>query len=180
MLRVGERTAIQAGEMTFTKLTLTATTALIALVATALLIGPAGAAEAPTRADYVRVAEPICKRNTVANQRLLKGVRGKIRRNRLKPAGRQFARAARAFGAAVRKIARLPRPTEDVAALSRWIKLLNKQAIYLRGISKSLLAGNRFKSQRLSVLLVRNATQANNAVLRFGFRQCRVRPGLVT
>lgn len=164
------------------KLTPTATAALAlaaTLAAAAFLVAPASA-EAPTRDEYVQLAEPICKRNTNANQRLLKGVRGKIRRNRLRPASRQFARAARAFLAAVRQISRLPRPVEDRATLARWIKLLRTQVIYLRGIAKALRAGNRFKSQRISVLLLRNANQANNTVLRFGFRWCKVRPGLAT
>lgn len=155
-------------------------TALVAAVALAALLGAPASAEAPTQQQYVQRAEPICKRNTLANQRLLRGVKGKIARNRLRPASRQFARASRAFLGAVRQISRLPRPVDDRATIATWIKQLRTQVVYLRGIAKALRAGNRYQSQRISVQLLRNANRANNTVLRFGFRWCKVRPGLAT
>jgi hypothetical protein len=154
--------------------------ALVAVLALAALVVAPASAEAPTRDQYVQSAEPICKRNTLANQRLLRGVRRLIQRNQLRPASRRFARASQAFGRAVRQLTRLPRPVDDRPTVARWIKLLRKQTAYLSHIARALRAGNRFKSQRISVLLLRNANQANNAVLRFGFHWCRVRPGLVT
>lgn len=148
---------------------------MAALAATALLVAPAGAAEAPTRAQYVSVAESICKRNTAANQRQLSAARRLIRKNRLKPAGRRLNRVARALMVTVRQLARRPRPTEDAATLGRWIKQLKQQANYTRAISKALLGGNRFRASRLEVQRSRNAGQANRTVLVFGFRACRVR-----
>lgn len=158
------------------KLTLTTTAIAAGLAATALLVAPAGAAEAPTRAEYVSAAELICKRNTAANQRQLSVARRLIRKNRLKPAGRRIIRVYRALVGTVRQLSRQPRPTEDAATLGRWIRQLKQQANYTRAISKALLGGNRFRASRLEVQRSGNARQANRTVLFFNFRACRVQP----
>lgn len=130
--------------------------------------------EGPTRAEYKAAVEPICKRNKQANSRILKGVRGQVQRGRLVPAGRRFIFASRALTKAVRQIARVPRPPEDVARLKRWITYLNRERIYLLWIGKALIRNNKFQAQKLAVQLNRNNNRANNVVIAFGFRECRI------
>ena len=129
-----------------------------------------------TRADFIRTAEPICARDTRRNVRILKGVRKQVREGKLAPAGRRFTRATRAFTQTLRAVLGIPRPAEDRQLLNRWIKYLIKQRSYLAQISKALGNDDGFQAQRLSLLLIRNANQANQSVRGYGFRHCLIRP----
>lgn len=152
-----------------------------ALLGASLLLGAPGAIgaeeeeeEGPTRAEYKAAVEPICKRNKQLNSRVLKGVRRQVQANRLVPAGKRFIFASRALTKAVRQIARVPRPPEDVARLKRWITYLNRERVYLLWIGKALIRNNKFQAQKLAVQLNRNNNRANNVVIAFGFRECRI------
>lgn len=50
-----------------------------------------------SRDEYVEAVEPICRANTEANEKILAGVRSKVRSGTLNAAARQFASAARAL-----------------------------------------------------------------------------------
>ena len=71
---------------------------LVLAVAMALLvIVPAAiAAEGElTRDEYVAKVEPICKQNSDANSRILKGVKEQVtKKDELVPAGKRFIRAS--------------------------------------------------------------------------------------
>src|SRR4051812_34656893 len=99
-------------------------TAAISLAAMALLpAATAAAEEGPTRAQYVEQVDPICQANTKANKRILKNAKTKARSKSAKTvreAGSQFIQASRAFGAAEKKIAAVPRPPADDARLLKW------------------------------------------------------------
>ena len=129
-----------------------------------------------TRAGYIRALEPICARNARQSTRILKGVRKQVARGQLAPAARRFARATRAFSKTVRQVLAVQRPAEDRSTLTPWIKLLKRQRSYLAQITTALKQGNRYQAQRLSVLLMRNADQANSTVTGYGFKQCLIRP----
>ena len=49
------------------------------------------------RASYKEAVEPICKANTEANEKILKGVRQQVKQEMLKPAGAKFTKAAKAL-----------------------------------------------------------------------------------
>ena len=54
------------------------------------------AAEGDTDTDeYAERVEPICKANTEANSRILKGVKDQVKQGKLVPAGKRFIRARR-------------------------------------------------------------------------------------
>ncbi len=143
---------------------------LAAIAATAL-----GATDPEqTREGYVAQVEPICKTNTKANERVLKGVRKLVRRGRLRPAAAHFARAAAAFGRATGQIAAVPQPVADAARLTKWIGLLRKERSLLAQIGQALRAGKKGKAQRLSVKLTHNGNVANNTVLGFEFHYCLI------
>lgn len=142
--------------------------ALLAAVPVAL------AAEEPTRDEYVTKVEPICKANTAANSRILKGVKRQVQKGKLALAGTRFIRASRALGKSVAQIAKVPRPEADAAKLTKWIGYLKSEKSFLRLIGKALKSGNKFKAQKLAVKLNRNNNKANNTVISFGFDECRI------
>jgi hypothetical protein len=151
---------------------------LAALGCAALLAcgGLAAAAAEQTREGYVAEVEPICKSNTVANERILKGVRTEIRRGKLKLAGGRFKAASAAFGRAVKQIAAVPQPESDRTRLGRWLGYLDDETKYLGEIGKALKAEKKIKAQRLSVLLNHNGNLANLQVLGFEFVYCEIKP----
>jgi hypothetical protein len=147
-----------------------------ALLCAAALAGAAFGATDPeqTREGYVAQAEPICKTNTKANERIFKGVRKLIRQGKLKLAAAHFAKAAAAFGKATSEIAAVPQPVPDAARLNKWIGLLRKERSLLAKIGAALRAGKKARAQRLSVKLTHNGNTANNTVLGFEFHYCLI------
>lgn len=127
-----------------------------------------------TRAEYVERVEPICKSNTEANSRILKGVKGQVQKGQLVPAGKRFVRASGALGKAVGKIDAVPRPAADAAKLTKWIGYLQNEKRFLQQIGQSLKAGNKVRAQKLAVKLNDNNTDANNIVISFGFDECKI------
>jgi hypothetical protein len=128
----------------------------------------------PTRDEYVAVVEPICKANTEANARILKGVKTQVKQGQLVPAGKRFIRAATALGKSVRQIAAEPQPSADVVKLEKWIGYLKQEKVFLQKIGKALKAQNRFQAQQYAVKLNKNNNRANNTVISFGFDHCRI------
>ena len=149
----------------------------IAMLGCAVLLAAAALAAtdpAQTRDGYVEQAEPICKTNTKANERILDGVRKEIRQGKLGLAAAKFKRAAAAFGKATRELSAVPQPVEDQAKLTKWLGLLGKEKSLLSQIGQALKAEKKSKAQSLSVKLTHNSNAANNAVLGFDFNYCLI------
>jgi hypothetical protein len=153
---------------------------IAALIALAASASPAHAAEEPTRAEYKADVEPICKANTKANENILAGVRSKVQRGKLGPAGRQFTRASTALKNTLRQLKAVPKPPADVERLTEWLKRIGDQATLLQKIGKALIDGNRRKAETLSVKLVSGARLTNAIVVSFGFHYCRFEPSKYT
>ncbi len=128
----------------------------------------------PTRDEYAAAVDPICRRNSEANSRILKGVKGQVKGGQLVPAGKRFVRAAAALGKAVRQIAAVPQPSADKAKLGKWIGYLKREQVYLQKIGRYLKAGKKGEAQHEAVQLNSNNSHANNTVVGFGFRDCRI------
>ncbi|MEX2448651.1 MAG: hypothetical protein WD404_07905 [Solirubrobacterales bacterium] len=147
----------------------------LALTLAALLVVPAAAGGAElTREGYVAKLEPICKANTRANLRILKGVKGQVQQGKLVPAGKRFIRASGALGRSVTQMAKVPKPSADTIKLNRWFGFLRSEKEYLRKIGKALKQKNKFAAQKQAVQLNRNNNKANNTVISFGFKECRI------
>jgi len=127
-----------------------------------------------TRPEYVERVEPICKSNTEANSRILKGVKEQVKQDKLVPAGKRFVRASAALGTAVRKIAAVPQPSADAAKLTKWVGYLKNEQSFLQKIGTALKANQKGKAQKLAVKLNDNNTDANNIVISFGFDECKI------
>jgi hypothetical protein len=154
---------------------------LLALVAAVLLTAAvltAGAlavtSPTQTRETYVAQVEPICKKNTKANEQILAGVRKEVKKGQLAVAAGQFKRASAAFGKAVKQIAAVPQPPADVAKLTKWLGYLEGEQKLLGEIGKALKAGKKSRAQTLSVRLTHNGNLANNSVLGFEFNYCLI------
>jgi hypothetical protein len=141
----------------------------------AVLLGSAtlvGAAEGPTRVEYVGRLESVCKPDAEATQRAMQGARTDIKAERLAVAAGKFGKAARIFGSTVNEIAQVPRPPADTTRLARWFEYLRKQEAYLRDITAELKADHAIKAQRLIARFIHSGNLANNVVLAFGFNYC--------
>lgn len=152
----------------------------IALCLTALAVvaplAAAGAAEAPTRPEYVAQLERICKPRSDATQRAVRGFRADVRRERLARAATKFRRAKRIFAATVRAISSVPRPPADRRTLARWFTRLRSEIRYLGRIVSTLRASNVARFQRVSARFIREGNRANNVIVSFGFSYCSFKP----
>jgi len=152
---------------------------LLAAALAALWVGaPLAAAEAPggQREAYVARAEPICKANVLANKQIFKGVKTMVKKGKLKPASRHFARAARAFAKTIGQLEAVPQPPEYQSKLKAWFGLLRTEKEIIAKIGKALAVEDRNRAESFSTELNHNSNKANNAVLSFGFNYCRIEP----
>lgn len=152
---------------------------VVALGAFAMLFAlpfAAGAQGEVTRGEYRAAVEPICKTNTNANNRILKGVRAKVKAEKLKAAASQFARASAALRKALDQLRAVEQPPADQRTLARWFGYVNAQADLLMTLSKKLAANQRVAASRLVARLNTNANLANSTVLAFNFNHCRIKP----
>jgi hypothetical protein len=150
------------------------------LVAALALSAPpalaAEAAEAPTRAEYVERLEQICKPNSEATQRAVRGMRADVRAERLRVAAGKFAKAQRIFGRTVSSISKVPRPAADRETLARWFDALAEEQVLLGRIVASLRAEDLARFQRVSADFIHQGNKANNVVVSFGFNYCAFKP----
>lgn len=150
--------------------------AVLAGLVVVAMVSPARAAEL-TREEYAIQAEPICKTNVLANKRIFKGAKGKVKAGRLKAASTHFFRAATAFDRTIDQLEKVPQPTADEARLSKWLGLLRDESAMIEKIGRALADEDRHKAGSYSVDLNKNSSTANNTVLGFGFDYCRIDPG---
>jgi hypothetical protein len=153
---------------------------LAVLVFSSLALPFAQAAEEVTRDSYTEAVEPICKTNTQANEKILKGVRSKFKSGQLAAAGGQFARASTALKKTTKQLKAVPQPTADQAKLAKWLKYVEEEANLFQQTANKLKAGDKAGAQAMVIRLTHNANQANNQVLGFEFRYCRFEPSKFT
>jgi hypothetical protein len=148
---------------------------VVLLLASLSLAGPGTAAGGgpPSRAEYVGRVEPICKRHSDANGRILDGVRGQVRRGELPPAGRRLIGASRLFGKTVGQIEAVPRPAADGRRLRRWLGFLRTFKEDLRKAGVALKKGNKVRANHEAIRAERVGNAANNVGFVFEFRHCR-------
>ena len=148
----------------------------IAVALAAFLAATAFAATDPnqTRESYVAAVEPICKKNTKTNERLLDKVPKMVKEDKLKAAAQKVTAAAASGKQAVKAIKGVAQPTADAAKLTKWVGLLEKEQKLLSELSKAMNAENKQRVQLLTVKLTHNGNQANTAVLGFEFDYCLI------
>jgi hypothetical protein len=155
----------------------------VSIVAAMLLLAASARAEGeapPSRAEYVERVEPICEANTIANKRILKDVRKKVKAGKLKAAGGQFIHASAAFGATVGKLSEVPRPPADDERLLKWFKFLGIVQEDLHKLGVALKAEEKIKATHESIRVERSSNAANNVGFVFEFHYCRIAPSRFT
>ena len=126
-----------------------------------------------TRAEYVAAAEPICKANAQANEKIFKGVKAEVRKGQLKPASKRFAKAATALKKTLTLLRDVSQPPADQKTLAKWLGYVKTEAGLFEKVDKKLKAGDKAGTEKMVVLLARNTELANNTVLDFEFHYCR-------
>jgi hypothetical protein len=127
-----------------------------------------------TRPEYIAQVEPICAASTKSNSTILKGVKEQVKQGKTGPAGKRFIRAAGVLNNSTAKIAKVPQPAADDVKLTKWIGYLKSEGGFLQQIGKALKSGNKYKAQKLAVKLNTNNNKANNTVISFGFKECKI------
>lgn len=150
------------------------------VLALAMLAAPFAEAAEVTRESYKEEVEPICKTNTEANEKILKGVRGKVKAGKLKAAGTQFSKAGNALHKAIVQLKAVPQPAADEAKLAKWMKYVEEEEKLFFQTAKKLKEENKAGAQQMVIRLTHNANQANNQVLAFEFKYCRFEPSKFT
>lgn len=140
---------------------------------------PAQAAEV-TRDSYREAVEPICREDTRANERIFAGVRAEVKQGKLKPAARQFEKAAKALNRALTQLRAVPRPSADVERLAKWFREVGKEVDLFEATAAKLRANKKFAAERMVVKLTHQADIANLVVAAFEFRYCRLDPSRFT
>jgi len=154
----------------------------IALSLTAMLLSAVAAplALAITRDEYKARVEPICKKNSEANDKILKTVRKEVKEGKLKTAGAKFIKASTALKKTYNELKAVEQPAEDTAKLTKWLGYVKKEAELFNSGGKALKAGNKKKAQKFVNQLNSNANRANAEVLAFGFHYCKFNPSKYT
>lgn len=153
---------------------------VVGVLALALLAVPLAEAIETTRDEYTVAVEPICKANTQANEKILKGVKGKVKAGKLKPAAAQFAKAATALKKTWRQLGAVPQPAADEARLAKWLGYVKTEAELFQSAGRKLKAGDKSGALAMEIRLEHNANLANNQVLPFEFRYCKFEPSKFT
>jgi hypothetical protein len=144
------------------------------VIAMVLAVG-AFAAEV-SRDEYKEAAEPICKTSAQANERILSGVRTEVRKNQLKTAAAKFAKASKTQSKALKQLEALPQPAADEARLAKWLGYLKTEGELFEQAGRKLKAGDKTGAEHVFAKLTPTANKANNQVLPFEFRYCRLEP----
>jgi hypothetical protein len=145
-----------------------------------MLATPLAQAEEVTRDSYKAAVEPICKTNTEANKRILKGVRRLVKEGKLKAAGGKFAKAGAALKRTHGELKAVPQPPADQTKLTKWLGMIGTEVTLFQRAAKQLKAGDKTGAQATVIRLTQNARRANSLVLGFEFNYCRFEPSKFT
>ena len=154
--------------------------ALLAGVVAVMATAAGAAAAEVSREDYVAKVDPICKANVEANERILKGVQGKVKNGQLDAAADQFEGAAKALKKTYAQLQAVPQPAADEAKLGKWLGYVKTEADLFQQTANKLAADQKIAAQSMVVRLTHNANLANNQVLGFEFQHCRFEPSKFT
>jgi hypothetical protein len=153
---------------------------LFAAVSSLLVFAAIAVADTAERETYKAAVEPICKSNKAAADRLLGPVKGLVKKDKLKPAGTAFGKAATELEKTQKKLVAVPQPPSDAAKLTKWLSEIKSEVGLMKTISRKFLAGDKSKATSLAVKLQNNATKANNGVIVFQFNYCKIDPSKYT
>ncbi|HMI80563.1 MAG TPA: hypothetical protein VK480_02125 [Solirubrobacterales bacterium] len=147
---------------------------LFAVFAALLLAVPAFAEQTPE--TYKEAVEPICKTNTEANEKILKGVKRLVKEGKLDAAAKKVFAAAKALKRTRERLVQVEKPPADEARLTTWLNYVKTEVQLFETLGRKLAHGERDSAQRVVVRLYVNARKANNLVFDYDFRYCKFQP----
>jgi hypothetical protein len=147
-----------------------------ALMLAAMLAFAAIATAETSRDEYKERVEPICKADKQASEKYLTGVKGLVKKDKLKQAGTAFAKAGAALEKAQKQLATVEPPAADSARIAKWLSDIRGEAALMKTIAAKFKAGDKARGSSLSVKLTHNATVADNLVIAFQFSYCKIDP----
>ncbi len=130
-------------------------------------------AEGVSREEYVAKVEPICKANTLANEKTLKDVKKEVKQGKLKPASLAFTKAAKALEGTLGELQAVPQPEADKATLTKWLAQIKTEIGYFEAVAKKLKQANKNGAEKMVIKLTHNVELANDTVLGFDFHYCQ-------
>jgi hypothetical protein len=149
---------------------------LSASLVIAMVLAAAAFAAEVSRDEYKEAAEPICKTSAKENERILSGVRTEVKQGKLTTAATKFSKASKEQTKALKQLSALPQPAADEARLAKWLGYLKIEAELFEQAGRKLKAGDKPGAEHVFAKLTPNANKANNQVLPFEFRYCRLEP----
>jgi len=147
----------------------------LAAIAVLFAAVPALAAEV-TPDEYKAQVEPICKANTQANEKILKGARENVKKGNLSKASKQLLAAAKALKKTRGELLQVPAPSADAARLTKWLGGVKTEVDLLEAAGTKLAKGEKNGASRMVIRLKSNATKTNNLVLGYEFHYCKFEP----
>ena len=150
------------------------TVALVVVAMLGVAVPAFGIGEPPTEEEYVAAVEPICERDREAAEQILEGASDNINGGRLRVAGNQLIRASKRFGATIRQLVAVPRPTAQEEKLQKWFKFLRIVKARLAKTGKLYKEGKKLEATHESIRAEKSGNAANNVSFSFGFRDCRM------
>lgn len=152
----------------------------VGLAVLALIFASAAFAVEVSRSEYKAAVEPICKKNTQANERILATVKAEVRSGQLKTAAAKFTKASVELKRTLVELEKVKRPAADEARLGKWFGLVKLEAELFATAGTKLKAGDKAGAEHIVTKLTQNANKANLAVLPFDFAYCRLEPAKFT
>ena len=144
-----------------------------AIVIAMLAIAPPAPGEEQTRESYRAQVEPICQANRNANEKIMAGVKERVDKDKLGPAGKQFIQVSGSVGVLIKKLATVSPPTADELRIEHWLGSIQLLKRRLREVGKYYKAGEKIKATHTSILAERAGLSANNTSIVFHFHYCR-------
>ncbi len=149
---------------------------LLPLLLLLAAVPTASAAAELTRPAYVAQLEQICKPDSEATRRAVRGTKDDVRSERFRQAAAKVAKAQRIFAGTVGSISTVPRPAADRAILDRWFAALKRESAALGLTAAALRTEDIPRFQRVWADFIHEGNKANNVVVSFGFNHCAFKP----
>jgi hypothetical protein len=152
------------------------------LIAAALFLLPAGYAFSgvygngfPTRAEYVKQAEKICKGTQTKMNKQTDAANAALKKGDNKKGGALIVGSAHTFGKGVHRIGKLVKPQGDKKVLKKWIVHLKGDAKGLANLGTIIIDKGVGKAAKKALAAeAAHAKKTNKIVDGFGFQYCLV------
>jgi hypothetical protein len=157
-------------------------TGLTIFIAAALFLLPAGYAFSgvygggfPTRAEYVKQAEKICKGTQGKMNKKTNAANALLKKGDNEKGGALIVGSATIFGKGIHRIGKLVKPQDDKKLLKKWIAHLKGDAKGLANLGQIIMdKGVGSAAKKALAAETAHAKKTNKIVSGFGFQYCLV------